>query len=228
MSPIKLFDLKNTEAAAVDYEGCGWSVLIVRHGNPAAIIYLPRDLAGKSFEEVAAEVDFSSVSWEAEARETTEAYVGMCSDYQFVAFMRLGEPDYKTVAYEDDEIIIEHITGDLYITGYKAEKKRYAVRLDKQNFIGVKNWALDFKPGAEVWTRYQEDYSGRWTIVRLYDKDGEEAHTLEACGDGAYSEDGTPFGWCAAALEAYDSEGDFLQSYTLGYITEFDAKHWIY
>ena len=57
---------------------------------------------------------------------------------------------------------------------------------------------------------------------------GEVTHTLESRGDGAYSEDGTPFGWCAAALEAYDSEGDFLQSYSLGYITEFDAKRWAY
>ena len=225
---VKIFDLKNTEAAAVDYEGCGWSVLIVRHGNPAAIIYLPRELAGKSFEEVAAEVDFSSVSWEDGARDITKAYVGMCSDYQFVAFMRLGEPDYKAVAHEDDEIIIEHITRDLYVTGYKSERQRIAVHLSDADFNGVTSWALNYKPRAEIYTRYTEDNSGRRGIVRLLDDDGEVTHTLESRGDGAYSEDGTPFGWCAATLEAYDSEGDFLQSYTLGYITEFDAKRWAY
>ena len=141
---VKIFDLKNTEAAAVDYEGCGWSVLIVRHGNPAAIIYLPRELAGKSFEEVAAEVDFSSVSWEDGTRDITKAYVGMCSDYQFVAFMRLGEPDYKTTAYEDGEIVIEHITGDLYITGYKSARGRVAVRLAAEDFESVATWELNF------------------------------------------------------------------------------------
>ena len=228
MSPIKLFDLKNTEVAAVDYEGCGWSVLIVRHGNPAAIIYLPHDLSGKTFEQVAAEVDFSAITWEDGARDITEAYVGMCSDYQFVAFMRLGEPDYKTVAYKDDEIIIEHITRDLYVTGYKSERQRVAVCLSEADFKGVARWALNYKPRTEIHTRYTEDNSGRWGIVRLLDNDGEVSHVLKSRGDGAYTEDGTPFGWCAAMLEAYDAAGDFLRSYRLGYITEFDAQRWIY
>ena len=227
-APITVFNLLNTEAAQVDYEGCGWSVLIVRDGNPAAIIYLPRELSGKTFAQVAAEVDFSAITWEDGAREITGAYVGMCSDYQFVAFMRLGEPDYKTVAYEDDEIIIEHITRDLYVTGYKSERQRVAVCLSEADFKGVARWALNYKPCAEIYTRYTEDNRGRWGIVRLLDDDGEVTHTLESRGDGAYSEDGTPFGWCVAALEAYDSEGEFLQSYSLGYITEFDAKRWTY
>lgn len=227
-APITVFNLLNTEAARVDYEGCGWSILVVRDGNPAAIIYFPRELAGKTFEQVAAEVDFSAITWEDGARDITEAYVGMCSDYQFVAFMRLGEPDYKTVAYEDDEIIIEHITRDLYVTGYKSERQRVAVHLSDADFNGVTSWALNYKPRAEIYTRYTEDNSGRRGIVRLLDDDGEVTHTLESRGDGAYSEDGTPFGWCAATLEAYDSEGDFLQSYILGYITEFDAKRWAY
>ena len=227
-APITVFNLLNTEAARVDYEGCGWSILIVRDGNPAAIIYLPHDLSGKTFEQVAAEVDFSAITWEDGARDITEAYVGMCSDYEFVAFMRLGEPDYKTVAHEDDEIIIEHITRDLYVTGYKSERQRVAVRLSYADFNGVASWALNYKPRAEIYTRYTEDNSERRGIVRLLDDDGEVTHTLESRGDGAYSEDGTPFGWCVAALEAYDSEGDFLQSYTLGYITEFDAKRWAY
>lgn len=227
-APITVFNLLNTEAARVDYEGCGWSVLIVRDGNPAAIIYLPHDLSGKTFEQVAAEVDFSTVSWEDGARDITKAYVGMCSDYQFVAFMRLGEPDYKTVAYKDDEIIIEHITRNLYVTGYKSERQRVAVCLSEDDFKGVARWAFNYKPRAEIYTRYEEDNRGRRGIVRLLDDDGEVTHTLESRGDGAYSEDGTPFGWCAATMEAYDSEGEFLQSYTLGYITEFDARHWTY
>lgn len=132
------------------------------------------------------------------------------------------------IIYDNGEIIIEHKSEDLYVVGYKADKSRYIVRLDTQDLEATQNWELNFKPAAEVWTHYKEDYSGRWAIVRLYDASGEEAHILEACGDGAYSEDGTPFGWCAATLEAYDSEGDFLQSYTLGYITEFDAKHWVW
>lgn len=227
-APITVFNLLNTEAARVDYEGCGWSVLIVRHGNPAAIIYLPRELAGKSFEEVAAEVDFSSVSWEAGARETTEAYVGMCSDYEFVAFMRLGELDYKTTAYEDGEIVIEHITGDLYITGYKSARGRVTVRLAAEDFESVATWKFNYKLRADIYARYTEDDSGRWGIVRLLDNDGEVSHVLKSRGDGAYTEDGTPFGWCAAMLEAYDAAGDFLRSYRLGYITEFDAQRWIY
>lgn len=227
-APITVFNLLNTEAARVDYEGCGWSVLIVRDGNPAAIIYLPRDLSGKTFEQVAAEVDFSAITWEDGARDITETFVGMCSDYQFAAFMRLGEPDYKTVAYKDDEIIIEHITRNLYVTGYKSERQRVAVCLSEDDFKGVARWAFNYKPRAEIYTRYEEDNRGRRGIVRLLDDDGGVTHTLESRGDGAYSEDGTPFGWCAATMEAYDSEGEFLQSYALGYITEFDAKHWTY
>lgn len=224
-TPITVFNLLNTEAARVDYEGCGWSVLIVRNDNPAAIIYLPRDLSGKAFEQVAAEVDFSAITWKDTARDITEAYIGMCSDYQFVAFMRLGEPDYKTVAYEDDKIIIEHITRDLYVTGYKSERSRVAVRLSETDFKGVTSWALNYKLRAEIYTRCTEDNRGHWEILRLLDDNGEVIHTLESRGDGTYSENGTPFGWRAATLEAYDAEGEFLQFYTLGYITEFDAKH---
>lgn len=133
------------------------------------------------------------------------------------------------IIYDNGEIIIEHKSEDLYITGYKAEKKRYAVRLDEQDFIGVKNWALDFKPGAEVWTRYKEDYNGRWTwtIVRLYDKNGEEAHILEACGDGRFKENDYSY-WCEATLEAFDSDGEFSGSQTLGFIAEPDAKRWVW
>lgn len=183
MSPIKVFDLKNTESAAVDYEGCGWSVLIVRHGSPEAIIYLPRELSGKTFEQVAAEVDFSAITWEDGARDITKAYVGMCSDYQFVAFMRLGEPDYKMVAYDDGETVIEHITGDLYIR--------------------------------------------RWTIVRLYDKDGEEAHILEACGDGRFTENDYN-SYCAAILESYDAEDELIEAHRIGYVHELGAKWWVW
>lgn len=131
------------------------------------------------------------------------------------------------IIYDNGEIIIEHKFEDLYVVGYKAEKNRYAVRLDEQDFIGVKYWALDFKPGAEVWTRYKEDYSGRWTIVRLYDKDGEEAHILEACGDGRFTENDYN-SYCAATLESYDAEDELIKAHRIGYVHELGAKWWVW
>ena len=130
--------------------------------------------------------------------------------------------------YEDGEIVIKHVADDLYATGYKSEQPRFAVRLSDADFEGVASWTLNYKPRAEISARYTEDNSGSREIIRLLDDDGEVAHTLESRGDGSYTEDGTPFGWCAATLEAYDAEGEFLQSYILGYITEFDAKGWAY
>lgn len=131
------------------------------------------------------------------------------------------------IIYDNGEIIIEHKSEDLYVVGYKADKSRYIVRLDTQDLEAIKNWELNFKPAAEVWTHYKEDYSGRWAIVRLYDASGEEAHILEACGDGRFKENDYNY-WCEATLEAFNSDGEFSGSQTLGFIAEPDAKHWVW
>ena len=131
------------------------------------------------------------------------------------------------IIYDNGEIIIEHKSEDLYVVGYKADKSRYIVRLDTQDLEATKNWELNFKPGAVVWTHYKEDYSGRWGIARLFDENGEESHILEALGDGRYKENSYNY-WCEATLEAFDSDGEFLGSQTLGFIAEPDAKHWVW
>ena len=131
------------------------------------------------------------------------------------------------IIYDNGEIIIEHKSEDLYVVGYKADKSRYIVRLDTQDLEATKNWELNFKPDAEVWTRYKEDYSGRWTIVRLYDKDGEEAHTLEACGDGRFTENDYN-SYCAATLESYDADGELIEEHRIGYVHELGAKRWVW
>lgn len=131
------------------------------------------------------------------------------------------------IIYDNGEIIIEHKFEDLYVVGYKADKSRYIVRLDTQDLEATKNWELNFKPAAEVWTHYKEDYSGRWAIVRLYDASGEEAHILEACGDGRFTENDYN-SYCAATLESYDAEDELIEAHRIGYVHELGAKWWVW
>lgn len=227
---IDRYTLRGTPAEN-DYNGGGWAACIFRDGIPSALIYLPECGADKPFEEVMADVDFSAINWEDnDARARMGVYVGVCSNTVrcIDIYAELGKADYKAVSYEDAEIVIEHITDDLYITGYKTERQRLAVRLTEKDFNGVARWSFNFKERAEIFVRYIKDDRGRWEIVRLLDKKSEIAHVLESRDNGSYSEDGSPFGWCAAALEAYDTDGEFVQAYTLGYISEFDAKRWTY
>lgn len=82
---IKVFKLIDTTAEQ-DYRGCGWSVLVVRHGEPTVLIYAPTD--AEDFETAYKKGCFS-IRLEDEAKPYTEIYFGMASCYEFCAMVKL-------------------------------------------------------------------------------------------------------------------------------------------
>lgn len=219
----KKIDLLNTPAQK-DYAGAGWSVLIIRDETPAMLIYLPRDLTGARWEEVAAKVDCKNIVWRDGAEKNTRAYIGECDGrINFLPRAELGREDYKKTVYDDGEICIKKISGDMHIVGYKDAREQYGVILTPADLEGVARWTLTFRRGAHIWTRYEE-HEPFGEFVRLLGDAGEAVHTLDNCGDGRFTDDKTEEAYRQAELFALDKDGEYIQGYMLGYVLLDETK----
>lgn len=103
---------------------------------------------------------------------------------------------------EDDEVLYELI-GDA--ESIKADVEAAA------------SWAVSYKKGADVCTRYKYDTAN--DVYRLLDKDGE--HCLAGWNGECWREDDYSH-WYEATAYALDADGEIIEGYMLGFVREYD------